>query len=132
MPVLTKAGGDFEKVHIPARVYPATLTGFREAEIPHFDRPNEKQKVLFWAFEIVGTKSNVTIEGMTTLAFGEKAKARKWAKAMLGLEPPDSFDTDDLVGQATQILVADKLKDSEPYSVVADVIPANSGEEIPF
>lgn len=133
MPVLNNTGADFERVHIPPRVYAAKLTGIREAEIPHFERPNEKQRVLFWQFDIAGKTSTVTIEGMTTFAFGEKSKARKWTKAMLGAEPPNSFDTDDLIGMDAQVLVGDKTKDNEAYSVIADVLPrAGADEEIPF
>ena len=133
MPVLESKGEGFDRVHIPPKVYHATLAEVRDGEIPSFDNPETKQKVLFWAFTIQGKERAITVEGMTTTAFGEKSKARKWVKAMIGAEPGKAVDTDDLIGTKTQILVEDRTsKDGETYSRVAEVVPSVSTDEIPF
>jgi len=129
MPILEQTGSDFERVHIPANTYKAKVASIRAGEINDLDNPGQKKRVLWWAFEIAGKSKTVAVEGMTTFAYGgEKAKASKWARAILNTEPPSTLDTDDLIGLPCRVVVVDKDKDGTTYSRVDNVISAQEGE----
>lgn len=132
MPILdASTGSDFKREHIPPNTYRATLTGIKAGQIPDMDRPGEKKNVMFWSFEIPGKVKNVSVEGMTTTAFyGDRAKARKWARALMNIEPPITMDTDDLVGMSCRVVVVDKTQGTPPetFSRVENVISAEEGE----
>lgn len=132
MPILegSAEGADYKREHIPANTYRATLVACKAGQINDMDNPGEKKDVLFWAFEIKGKQRTVTVEGMTSFAFsGDKSKARKWVKALLGSEPPSPFDTDDLIGREARVVVVDRTsRTGEVYSGVDSVISAEEGE----
>lgn len=129
MPILEATGSDFERIHIPAKTYKATLVAVKDGTIPDMDKPGERKNVLFWAFEIHGKERTVTVEGMTTTSFyGDKSKARKWVKALMNQEPPTRLDTDDLLGSPCRIVVVDKGEGDGVFSRVENVISAEEGE----
>lgn len=130
MPILdATTGSDFERIHIPANTYRASLTAVKPGKINDMDNPGQKKDVLFWAFEITGKTKTVTVEGMTSLVFyGDKSKARKWVRALLGHEPPVTIDTDDLLGKECRVVVIDKGEGADLYSRVENVITADEGE----
>lgn len=127
MPIL-KAATEFERVHIPARIYKATLTGVRVHQFPDMDNPAVMKDHLIWSFEITGKEKSVTVEAITSMAFSAKSNARKYVKALLGAEPHEECDTDELIGLACQVKVDDKTKDGQVYSRVTDAFALDSGE----
>lgn len=60
----------------------------------------------------------------SSLAFGPRAKARKWAQALVGrkLGADEALDTDDLIGQEAILEVSHVEKNGNTYARVDDII----------
>lgn len=134
MPILKPTvGTDFERTHIPAGQYTATLAQIDAIEMPDYKNP-EGPKVprLRWTFliERKSTGETKTLEGITSYAWGAGVpgktvpKAWRWAQAILNDTPPEEVDTDELLGRVCNIKVADKAdKHGQTYSYVDDIVP---------
>lgn len=128
---LTQTSGNFERVHIPPRIYDAVLVEIREGEIKDFDNPALKKKVYFWVFEIAGRERTVTLGGMTSPSFNPKSKLYEWAKNILGTEPPQEMETEHLYFKPCKVQVDDRERDGVKYSGIKAVLPGDTAE-IPF
>lgn len=127
---LKLTANEVERVHIPAGIKDARLVSLREQQFPDFDDPTKMKDHIIWAFEISRKGGAVTIEGITSTAFGGKSNARRWAKALLaGAEPPNTFDLEELIDQPCKVKVDDKEKDGQKYSRVTDVFTAVDEDE---
>lgn len=130
MAIILKAN-EVERVHIPAKLYKhATLVGVRPQQFPDYDDPTKMKDHLIWAFEIPRKGGPVTVEAITSTAFGGKSTARKFAKALMaGQEPPATMDIEELYGHVCQVKVDDKTKDGETYSRITDVFAPDLDED---
>ena len=133
MPILTpSASSDFEKTHIPAGTYGARLCLIEAFQMPNKKRPEQMDDMLRWSFEVMSKKTQEVkvIEGVTSTKWNAGTpgfpvpKAWRWAKALLGMEPPlEAFDTDDLIGVECKIKVIDRPnKAGEMVSGVDDIV----------
>lgn len=120
-----------ERVHIPPRVYrKAKLVSLREKQFPDLDNPGVMKDHIIWAFEIERKGGDVTIEAISSTAFGGKSNARRWATALLGgTEPTNPFDLEDLIGARAEVNVVDKTKDGVTFSKITDVFAVADEEE---
>lgn len=123
-----------ERVHIPPRIYQGTLVEVRVQKMPDLDNPGQERDNLVWAFEVARKgKDPVTLEAITSMAFGPKSSARKYAKALMaGTEPPTTMDIEDLYGHICQVKVDDKTREGEVYSRVTDafaIVPDEDEED---
>lgn len=118
----------FERIHIPARIYPAIVSEIREGQIKDFEDPTKMKTVYFWTFQIAGKDKTVNLEGMTSPSFNPKSKLFDWAKNILGAEPPITMDTDQLLNKPCQVQVEDKERDGVKYSGIKAVIPMSSDD----
>lgn len=122
---------NFERVHIPARIYDAIVTQITETQIKDFDDPTKMKPMFRWVFEIVGKEKTITLEGLTSVSFNPKSKFYEWAKAVLLTEPPIELETDDLLHKPCKVQVEDRERDGSKYSAVKTVLPGEA-EELPF
>ena len=85
----------YESEPIPAGVYPVTLTNTDTGE-------SQYGPYLKLTFTIVDGEHSgrelTAMSAMSAAGIGTKSKLYKWATALLGREPGDEFDTDDLIG----------------------------------
>lgn len=130
MAIILKSS-EVERVHIPPKLYKhATLVLVRPQQFPDYDDPTKMKDHLIWAFEIPRKGGAVTVEAITSTAFGGKSTARKFAKALMaGVEPPATLDIEELYGHHCQVKVDDKTKDGETYSRVTDVFALDVDDE---
>lgn len=129
------SANDVERVHIPPRLYVGTLTGVRIQQFPDKfgEDPTKMKDHIIWAFAINRKgKEPVTVEAITSTAFGGKSKARVYAKALLNAEPPSKLDIEEMFGLMCQVKVEDKESDGETYSRIVDafaIVPDEDEEE---
>lgn len=132
--VSNKAGSQFEKVKIPARVYKAELESMRVVQMDDFDNPGQKIDKIAWGFAILGGKTKPVIEMLTNLKASlgnEKSANRKYYMALTGSEPPADGESDleELIGLGCNVRVQDHTnKKGEVYSIIADLWALETAE----
>jgi hypothetical protein len=113
---------------VPSGVYRAQFEGTEERE-------SERGGYVRWGWRIVeGELADRMVFGNTSTNFGPQAKARGWLEAKLDrpIEPGETVDPDELIGNVYTICVENTAPDSKGrvYDNVADVLgPADEGDE---
>lgn len=103
-------------------VYPATLLRIEEVENP--ESQFEQKTYLRWTFHVYHTEDGAEMTANSSLAFGPKAKARKWMEAVLGrkLAVGEEIDPDTICPADCQIIAK---KDAETnFTRIEDVLGA--------
>ena len=114
----------------PAGVYEATVKEIllQESQDPQYDNP----QYLLWVFNARKGKRAGEIAATSSTSFGTKAKARKWAEALLGrkIKAGEVIDTDELAGKHCQIVVqVEKRDDGSERNRVTDLIAEEGDDE---
>ena len=129
MQINVSSGADFERCHIPAKTYKGVLKECRPGQIKDFEDPTQMRDVIWWTFTVTHKKQAYNLDGMTTTATGAKSKLRAWVKALGTDIKPGGFDLADLYGKTAFVAVADKDRNGEVYSRIADVFASDDDED---
>lgn len=114
-------------IDIADGVYPATLMGIeeREGQDSQFaGQSNGQRMYLRWTFQVYHTDDGAEMTANSSLAFGPKAKARKWMEALLGrkLAVGEEVDPAEICPADCQVIV--KKEVDSGFSRIEDVLGA--------
>lgn len=130
MPKMTATAGP---ATIKPGTYPATFAALEEFVT------GEGAELYRWHFRITPDHEDpITLSGISSRAFGPRAKARRWAAALTGrtLEAGEVFDPSDHAGSRCVVMVSIERKDGVDYNRLDDVLPIvgqpQADEDIPF
>lgn len=122
-----------EKI-LEEKPYRAVLVGVEEKETTHGRR-------LMWTFRIVD--ENVEVVGFTSMSPSSRAKAYRWARALMGeIDPKVGWGSEDVidrecvvvlkVGEDAQGFKKNKVVDARPLGEEGDKTDGASIDGIPF
>lgn len=87
-------------------VYDAVLSKVDQ----QFSEKNQRE-FLIWQFVVTTKRGTSPVEGITSLNFGPKSKARPWVEALLGrkIAQGEEIDTDELTGCECKVWLGTKV-----------------------
>jgi len=116
-------------------VYRAKLVRLETAEGSIVDEKTGENKLYMkWTFELLEEGyEDRNLRGNSSMAFGNRAKARAWAEALLGrrIENGETVSEEDLIGNECDLMVKLEETDRGTFAKVESVNPVRKKRERP-
>jgi len=107
---------------IPAGTYPCVVTHVGVETIETREGPKD---LVRWEVELTTDDGPQTLDALSSLNFGARAKARQWAIALGATK--DQVNAEDLIGREGLAVVEIETRDGVEYNKLANIVaPAKS------